>query len=98
MLFLCPYRLICISNKSCCEREEENFVCSKDDYFLISSKERCVATGVRILTGTKRREHIPPVLTSLHLPPLHTRIDFKLLLLVYKALIGCTPKFMSDLL
>lgn len=54
------------------------------------------ATAVRDLTGTKRREHIPSVLPSLPLPPVHTRIDFKLLLLVYKALNALDPQYMLD--
>ncbi len=72
--------------------------------------------AARILTRTRKSEHITPVLRSLHWPPvlrslhwppvlrsLHWlpvtfRIDFKVLLLVYKSLNGLGPKYMSDML
>ena len=41
--------------------------------------------AARILTRTKRCEHITPVLTSLHWLPVKARIDYKVLLLTYKA-------------
>ena len=39
--------------------------------------------AARLLTGTKKREHITPVLRSLHWLPVRYRIDFKILLFVY---------------
>ncbi len=63
--------------------------------------------AARILTRTRTSEHITPVLRSLHwLPvlrslhwlPVTFRIDFKVLLLVYKSLNGLGPKYMSDML
>lgn len=59
---------------------------------LLGKKKRG-AVAVRVLTGTKRRQHIPPVLTSLLLPPVHTRIDLKLLSLVHKAPNGLAPQY-----
>ena len=44
------------------------------------------------------REHITPVLASLHWLPVVFRIDFKILLLVYKALNGMAPLYLSDCL
>lgn len=72
----------------------------KKDYCfsLWSSSENRGAVAVRVLTGTKRREHIPPVLTLPPLPPVHTRIDFKLRSLVHKALNDLAPQYMLDLL
>ncbi len=43
-------------------------------------------------------EHITPVLRSLHWLPVTFRIDFKVLLLVYKSLNGIGPKYMADML
>ncbi len=40
--------------------------------------------AARILTRTRKSEHITPVLRSLHWLPVTFRIDFKVLLLVYK--------------
>ncbi len=46
--------------------------------------------AARILTRTKKSEHITPVLRSLHWLPVTFRIDFKVLLLIYKSL-GVSP-------
>jgi len=54
--------------------------------------------AARVLTKTKKVEHITPVLKSLHWLPLSQRIDFKILLLVYKSLNGLAPKYITDLL
>ncbi len=54
--------------------------------------------AARILTRTRKYEHITPVLRSLHWLPVTFRIDFKVLLLVYKSLNGIGPKYMSDML
>ena len=54
--------------------------------------------AARVLTKTKKVDHITPVLKSLHWLPVCQRIDFKILLLVYKALNGLGPKYISDLL
>ena len=49
-----------------------------------------------LLTKTKRREHITPVLASLHWLPVMSRIDFKILLLTYKALNGTGPRYIAN--
>ncbi len=51
-----------------------------------------------ILTRTRKSEHITPVLRSLHWLPVTFRIDFKVLLLVYKSLNGLGPKCIADVL
>lgn len=55
-------------------------------------------TAARVLTNTRKLDHITPVIKSLHWLPVSQRIDFKILLLVYKALNGLGPKYMLDLL
>ena len=50
----------------------------------------------RLLTKTKRREHISPVLATLHWLPVTFRIDFKVLLLTYKALNGQGPSYIAN--
>ncbi len=52
----------------------------------------------RLLTGAKKREHITPILASLHWLPVNFRIDFKILLFVFKALNGPAPQYMKDLI
>uniref|UniRef100_A0A8C5HYQ9 Reverse transcriptase domain-containing protein n=1 Tax=Gouania willdenowi TaxID=441366 RepID=A0A8C5HYQ9_GOUWI len=54
--------------------------------------------AARVLTRTKRSEHITPVLKSLHWLPVSLRIDFKVLLLVYKSVNGFGPEYISDML
>ena len=50
------------------------------------------------MTRTREREHISPDLASLHWLPISFRIDFKVLLLTYKALNNIAPSYISDLL
>ena len=54
--------------------------------------------AARVLTKTRMRDHITPVLASLHWLPVASRIDFKILLLVYKALNGLAPPYLKDCL
>ncbi len=54
--------------------------------------------SARILTRTRKSEHITPVLRSLHWLPVIFRIDFKVILLVYKSLNGLGPKYIADIL
>ncbi len=54
--------------------------------------------AARLLTGTKKRDQISPILACLHWLPLKFRIDFKIAVFVYRALSGLAPKYISDLL
>lgn len=54
--------------------------------------------AARLLTGSRKRDHISPVLASLHWLPIKFRVDFKILMFVYKALSGCAPKYICDLI
>ncbi|KAL0153562.1 hypothetical protein M9458_051176 [Cirrhinus mrigala] len=47
---------------------------------------------------TKKYDHISPVLSTLHWLPIKHRIDFKILLITYKALNGLAPQYLSELL
>ena len=55
-------------------------------------------SAARVLTRTRGREHITPVLKSLHWLPVCFRIDFKVLLVVFKCLNGLGPSYLSELL
>ena len=55
-------------------------------------------TAAQIVTCTRKYDHISPVLIRLHWLPIHYRIIFKILLLVFKALNGLSPPSISDLL
>ena len=52
----------------------------------------------RILTRTRRFEHISPVLASLHWLPVKFWIDYKILLLTFNAWYGLAPLYLNDLL
>ena len=54
--------------------------------------------AARVLTKTRKFDHITPILRSLHWLPVSHRIDFKIMLLVYKSLNGLGPKYISDML
>uniref|UniRef100_A0A3B3CUW0 Reverse transcriptase domain-containing protein n=1 Tax=Oryzias melastigma TaxID=30732 RepID=A0A3B3CUW0_ORYME len=55
-------------------------------------------SAARLLTGTSKRTHITPILSALHWLPVKFRIDFKILLLVFRALHGQAPIYICDLL
>ena len=55
-------------------------------------------SAARIVSRTRKYEHITPVLIKLHWLPIKFRIKFKVLLLVYKALNGLAPKYIKELL
>ncbi len=54
--------------------------------------------AARLLTNTKKRDHITPILASLHWLPVKQRIVFKILLFVFKAINGLAPEYIKDLL
>lgn len=54
--------------------------------------------AARLLTRTRKREHILPILSSLHWLPFRFRIDFTVLLFAYKSLNGLAPTYLSDLI
>ncbi len=54
--------------------------------------------AARILTRIRTSEHFTPVLRSLHWLPNTFRIDFKVVLFVYKSLNGLGPKYIADML
>ena len=54
--------------------------------------------AARITTFTEKYEHITPSLIDLHWLPVEYRIIYKILLLVYKAINGLSPSYISNLL
>ncbi|XP_076844395.1 uncharacterized protein LOC143489331 [Brachyhypopomus gauderio] len=54
--------------------------------------------AARVLTRTRKFQHISPVLSALHWLPVKFRIDFKILLLTYKALHGLAPEYLQELI
>ena len=51
--------------------------------------------AARLLTRTKTSQHITPILRDLHWLPVNYRIQFKILLLTFKALHGLAPSYIQ---
>src|SRR6056300_671167 len=65
---------------------------------LLNQLQRCQNNAARVVTLTRKYNHITPVLFDLHWLPVRYRITFKILLLTYKSLNGLSPAYLSDLL
>jgi len=53
--------------------------------------------AARLVSGARRHDHISPVLTKLHWLPVHKRVMFKTVVLVWKCLNGIGPSYLSEL-
>ena len=53
--------------------------------------------AARIITRTKKFDHISGVLKKLHWSPIKARIAYKVLLLVFKCLVGIGPSYLNEL-
>ena len=60
--------------------------------------QRVQNIAARLVLRVSRREHITPVLESLHWLPIEQRTVYKILLITFKALKGMAPIFISDML
>ncbi len=54
--------------------------------------------AARVLSRSRKYDHITPILQSLHWLPIKYRISYKILLLAYKALNGLAPAYLTSLL
>ena len=62
-------------------------------------KLQCVQnSAARLLTGSKKYEHISPILAKLHWLPVCSRIEYKILLLTFRALNNIGSQYIRDLL
>jgi hypothetical protein len=95
-------------DKKSTERLVHAFVSSKLDFnnsllyglpsAVLASLQRVQNSAARLITYTKRHNHISPVLRELHWLPIRERIMFKMLLITYKAIHGSAPVYISDLI
>ena len=53
--------------------------------------------AARLITGTAKFSHITPVLRTLHWLPIKQRVQFKVLILVFKAINGLAPNYVINL-
>ena len=66
--------------------------------YNISQLQLCQNNAARMLSLHRKFDHITPVLKDLHWLPVEQRIEYKVLLLTYKALHGKAPAYISQLL
>ena len=60
--------------------------------------QRIQNTAARLVTRTKKYDHITEILSSLHWLSIRQRIAFKINLLTYKTLNGLAPPYLTDLI
>ena len=66
--------------------------------YLVQKLQKIQNNAARIVTRTKKREHITPILRDLHWLPVAKRIEFKVLLMAFKSQTGLAPGYISELL
>ena len=59
--------------------------------------QRVQNAAARLLTGSRKRDHITPHLKALHWLPVNKRIDFKIALLSYKCRAKTAPGYLQEL-
>ncbi|KAL0148905.1 hypothetical protein M9458_055709 [Cirrhinus mrigala] len=65
---------------------------------LINKLQIVQNAAARVLTRSRKYNHITPILKSLHWLPIRFCISYKILLLTYKALNGLAPAYLTSLL
>jgi len=57
-----------------------------------------VLCAARLITRSRKHDHITPILKQLHWLPVDSRIKYKILLLTFKALHGLAPSYITEML
>ena len=63
---------------------------------LLNHVQRFQNTAARIITKSRKYDHISPILQSLHWLPVRQRISFKILLFTFKIINGQAPEYLSE--
>lgn len=71
---------------------------------LAGLSEKCIAklqkvqnAAARVVTRSRKFDHITPVLHGLHWLPIRQRIDYKVMVMNFKCLYGLAPGYLSEL-
>ena len=65
---------------------------------LIKRVQLVQNSAAKMIFGLQRYDHVTPALITLHWLPIQQRIDFKILLITYKALNDMAPQYLQELL
>ena len=74
-----------------------NILYGSTDYDL-NKLQRLQNIAARLIKGAKKNDHIMPIREEFHWLPIQYRIQFKILLLVYKCLHGLAPQYLFELI
>jgi len=66
--------------------------------YLLNRLQSVLNAAAQSIAGLRRSDHVTDTLASFHWLRAPQRIDFKLAVLVYRALHGTAPRYLSDLL
>ena len=69
-----------------------------EKYEFSSTVPRTFGQDCRLVTMSRKSDHVTPLLFQLHRLPVDQRIEFKVLLFTYKAMQGLATQYLSDLL
>ena len=93
--------------QSACEKLVHALISSRLDYAnailaglpkqKIKQLQSIQNIAARIVTETRKFEHITPILRTLHWLPVKSRIEFKIICLTFRIIHGLAPAYMSDL-
>ena len=64
---------------------------------ITNKLQRVQNTTARLISRTKKHQHITKILVSLHWLPVHYRCQYKLLMYVFKSLHGSAPVYLQEL-
>ena len=62
---------------------------------LVKKLQAVQNSAARVVTGTRKYDHITPVLRDLHWLPVRHRIDFKVTMSVFKCIDGLAPQYLA---
>ena len=65
---------------------------------LLCRLQKVQNNAARVVSGSKKYDHITPVLKYLHWLPIRKRIGLKILHLTFKYMQGCAPLYLRELL
>ena len=73
-----------------------NSLCHGINEGLLNKLQHIQNAAARLVTDTRKYDHITPVLRSLHWLPIRQRIVFKLATMVYKCQHGLCPSYLAE--